>query len=88
MRNPDEYAAGHLPNAVNIPLPELRARFTEVSALAERGPVLLYCMVGFRSYVAYRILRQRGIEQVATLAGGMETFIGLHGRSWRVEASR
>jgi rhodanese-related sulfurtransferase len=79
VRNPDEYLAGHLPAAVNIPLPELRERFDEVALLAERGPVLLYCMVGFRSYVAYRILRQRGVEQVATLAGGMQTFIGLHG---------
>jgi rhodanese-related sulfurtransferase len=79
VRNPDEYLAGHLPAAVNIPLPELRERFAEVALLAERGPVLLYCMVGFRSYVAYRILRQRGVEQVATLAGGMQTFIGLHG---------
>ncbi|MDZ4717818.1 MAG: FAD-dependent oxidoreductase [Roseiflexaceae bacterium] len=79
VRNADEYADGHLPTAVNIPLPELRARFAEVAQLAEQGPVLLYCMVGFRSYVAYRILRQRGVEQVATLAGGMKTFIGLHG---------
>jgi NADPH-dependent 2,4-dienoyl-CoA reductase/sulfur reductase-like enzyme/rhodanese-related sulfurtransferase len=79
VRNPDEYAAGHLPAAVNIPLPDLRARMAEVDVMAQRGPVLLYCMVGFRSYMAYRILRQLGVEQVATLAGGMQTFTGLHG---------
>ncbi|MEI7771800.1 MAG: FAD-dependent oxidoreductase, partial [Chloroflexales bacterium] len=56
VRNPDEYAAWHMPNAVNIPLPELRARMDEVQAAAARGPLRLYCMVGFRSYQAYRIL--------------------------------
>lgn len=78
VRNPDEYAAEHLDGAINIPLPELRTRLDEVLALAERGPLLLYCMVGFRSYLAYRILRQHGAEQLATLAGGLRTFTSLH----------
>jgi NADPH-dependent 2,4-dienoyl-CoA reductase/sulfur reductase-like enzyme/rhodanese-related sulfurtransferase len=79
VRNPDEYVEGHLPGAVNIPLPELRARLPEALALAGRGPLLIYCMVGVRSYTAYRILRQSGVEQVATLAGGLRTFVGMHG---------
>lgn len=74
VRGPQEFAQWHIPGAVNIPLPALRERLDEVRAAAARGPVRLYCMVGFRSYLAYRILRQRGLEDVATLAGGARTF--------------
>ena len=78
VRDPHEYAAWHIPGAVNIPLPQLRARLAELRGLAERGPLLLYCLVGLRSYLAYRALRQHGIEPVATLAGGAKTFCGYH----------
>jgi len=79
VRNADEYAAWHMPNAINIPLPDLRARMGELQAAAARGPIRLYCMVGFRSYQAYRILRQHGIADVATLSGGAKTFLGFYG---------
>jgi rhodanese-related sulfurtransferase len=67
-----------MPNAVNIPLPDLRARMGEVQAAAARGPIRLYCMVGFRSYQAYRILHQHGVADVATLSGGAKTFLGFY----------
>jgi NADPH-dependent 2,4-dienoyl-CoA reductase/sulfur reductase-like enzyme/rhodanese-related sulfurtransferase len=78
VRGPQEFAQWHVPGAVNIPLPELRTRLDEVRRAAERGPVRLYCMVGFRSYLAYRILVQHGLENVATLAGGAKTFAGFY----------
>ncbi len=85
VRSPKEYAAWHMANAINIPLPDLRARMDEIQAAAARGPIRLYCMVGFRSYQAYRILRQRGIVDVATLSGGAKTFLGLSGTSLAAE---
>ena len=78
VRSPEEYAAWHMPNAQSIPLPELRARMGEIEAAAARGPIRLYCMVGFRSYLAYRIVRQHGIVDVATLSGGAKTFLGFY----------
>ncbi|MEN9934739.1 MAG: hypothetical protein RLZZ387_1318 [Chloroflexota bacterium] len=77
VRSPQEYADWHIPGALNIPLPELRQRLFELRESAAGGPVLLYCMVGIRSYLAYRVLRQHGIEAV-TLAGGAKTFLGFH----------
>lgn len=71
VRDPQEYAAWHLEGAVNIPLRELRDRADELRASGRR--VLLYCFVGMRSYYAYRILVQRGVADVATLAGGAKT---------------
>lgn len=78
VRSEAEYAGWHIPGAINIPLRDLRARLGEVAAAAELGPIRVYCMVGFRSYMAYRILRQHGITDVATLAGGARTFTSFY----------
>lgn len=77
VRGPQEYESWHVPGAVNIPLGKLRAK---VDSLPRDTPVYVYCKVGFRSYLAYRILRQRGIKTVATLAGGAMTFQNVHNR--------
>ncbi len=78
VRSPEEFAAWHMPNAINIPLPEVRSRIGTIQAMAARGPIRLYCMVGFRSYQAHRILHQYGIADVATLSGGAKTFLGFY----------
>lgn len=75
VRTQQEYDKWHIPGAVNIPLRALRERIREVPV---EGPVLLYCRVGFRSYLAYRILCQSGFEQAAVLAGGSKTFNCYH----------
>ena len=41
-------------------------------------PVYTYCRSGFRSYIAYCVLKQNGWDQVAFLAGGMMTYHGYH----------
>ena len=74
VRGPAEFAAGHVPGAVNIPLARLRERVGELPA---GRPVFVYCKVGFRSYLAMRLLRQRGCA-VCTLAGGFDTFRAWH----------
>lgn len=76
VRGPDEFDVWHLPGAENVPLGDLRA--------AQEGwdratPIRLYCAVGFRSYLAYRSLVQRGFLDVKTLSGGMRTFRAFHG---------
>lgn len=77
VRGPEEFAAGHIPGALNIPLGELRSRLGE---LPTDRPLRLYCQVGFRSYLAQRILCQRGFADVSTLSGGLTTFVAWHGR--------
>jgi NADPH-dependent 2,4-dienoyl-CoA reductase/sulfur reductase-like enzyme/rhodanese-related sulfurtransferase len=75
VRGPDEFAAWHLPGAENVPLRTLRGA---QEGWDRQQPIRLYCGVGFRSYLAYRALVQRGFTDVKTLSGGMTTFRAHH----------
>lgn len=66
VREPDEHELGAVPGAVNIPLGQLRARLGE---LDKSRPVVAYCQVGLRGYLAERILKQNGFR-AANLSGG------------------
>ena len=67
VRQPAELAVEYMPGAVNIPLPELRARLGELPRDRE---ILLVCRSGQRAYYATRILLQNGFN-ARNVAGGM-----------------
>jgi len=67
VRTKAEFEAGHIPNAINIPVDEIRDRMQE---LPLDRPIYIYCEAGLRGYLAQRILRQTGYETVANLSGG------------------
>ena len=71
VRTAKEFADGHLPGAVNIPVDDLRGRLAE---LPSDRRILAYCQVGMRGYVATRILLQPGFE-AANLGGGFKASI-------------
>ena len=71
VREPEEYAHGHVPGAVNLPQADLATRLAEVP----RGrPVYLICQGGFRSLRAAQFLRQQGFEDVVSVKGGTEAW--------------
>jgi peroxiredoxin family protein/rhodanese-related sulfurtransferase/TusA-related sulfurtransferase len=74
VRTHAEFEAWHIPQAVNLPVQELRKRIGE---LDKSRAYDVYCKVGFRSYLAYRILKQNGFR-ARTLAGGTEIFRAFH----------
>lgn len=75
VRTPEEFSVWHLPGAENVPLGTIR----DASGSWDHAAALrLYCSVGFRSYLAYRALVQRGFTDIATLSGGSETFRAWH----------
>lgn len=71
VRTPQEFAAGHIPVAVNIPVDELRTRLGE---LPRNRQIAAYCQVGQRGYLATRILRQAGFD-AANVGGGYTTYL-------------
>lgn len=70
-RTPEEFSFGTIPGAVNIPLDEMRDRLSEIPA---DKPVVLFCAVGLRGYLAQRILIGRGYRNTVNLIGGYKTY--------------
>ena len=75
VRTPQEFAAGNIPGAVNIPVDDLRARLEELPRDRE---IAVYCQVGQRGYLATRILRQRGYA-ASNIGGGYKTYLLFRG---------
>lgn len=70
VRTPEEYGRGHIAGFFNIPLDELRERMGELKGDAS---VYLICQSGLRSYLACRILTQRGFD-CYNFSGGMRLY--------------
>lgn len=71
VREPEEYAIAHLPGCVLIPLGELASRVREVP---DDRPIIVYCHHGVRSLHAAMFLKQSGIEDVASMRGGIDAW--------------
>jgi rhodanese-related sulfurtransferase len=67
VRTPTEFKDGHIDGSVNIPVDDLRDRYTE---LPQDKELVTICRVGMRGYIGARILMQHGFK-VKNLAGGM-----------------
>ena len=80
VRTVGEYAAGHMPNSLNIPHTQLRDRLDEVRTWVETSvgdqPFVVMCAAGVRSWIGYRIVRHAGFN-VTMLSGGIQTL-----RAW------
>ncbi|WP_166830605.1 FAD-dependent oxidoreductase [Thalassoroseus pseudoceratinae] len=70
VRTPGEFASGHIHDAVNVPLEELRDRMSE---LPTDRRIAVYCLVGQRGYMATRLLKHHGFD-VSNLSGGFKSW--------------
>jgi NADPH-dependent 2,4-dienoyl-CoA reductase/sulfur reductase-like enzyme/rhodanese-related sulfurtransferase len=74
VRSANEFSAGSIPGAVNIPVDELRFRLHE---LPRDRTIIAYCQVGQRGYLATRILLQEGFAAV-NIGGGYTIYKLFH----------
>ena len=69
VREEDEYAAGHIPASINIPLSKIESAQGEITDLDT--PLFVYCRSGNRSGQACMMLETMGFSNVINLTGGM-----------------
>lgn len=70
VREPEEYAAVHAPDAKLIPLGDLEKRLPEIADYKDR-PIVVMCRSGHRSARAVSLLKEAGYSQVSNIQGGI-----------------
>jgi rhodanese-related sulfurtransferase len=76
VREPDEYAAGHLAGAINIPRGVLEFKLSSTPALEKRDlNVVLYCKTSGRAALAAVAMQDMGYLNVLSVAGGFEGWV-------------
>jgi rhodanese-related sulfurtransferase len=86
VREPDEYAAGHLPGAINIPRGLLEFKVSATPALEQRDlKLVVYCKTGGRAALAACTLHEMGYVSVQSVAGGFDAWVAQGGRVVRPE---
>jgi rhodanese-related sulfurtransferase len=73
VRTPEEYAAGHVPGAINIPYTHLPARLSEIPDAGDKE-IVLYCATGVRSERAAERMREQGYTRLLHLDGDMKAW--------------
>lgn len=76
VRNPDEYQDGFIPNAINMPLDNLRKTIGSIEN--KEQPIIIYCQRGLRGYLARLIFKHNGFKNVISVAGGFKVW-EMHG---------
>lgn len=71
VRSEKEHQAGHVEGSINIPLPRLRERLSEIPA---DRPVVAHCEGGYRSAIACSLLAHAGRDNVSDLVGGYKAW--------------
>ncbi len=71
VRTPEEYAAGHVPGAINVPHEQVEARLPELQQKLAGKDVVVYCKTGRRAGIALGVLERAGFERLQHLDGDM-----------------
>jgi len=70
VREPNEYASGHIPGALLCPLADVQ----DLHLPTLNIPIVLYCQSGRRSHLAWEILQAKGLSNLRELQGGFQAW--------------
>ncbi len=70
VRTPEEFAAGHVPGAINVPHDQIEGRLAELAPLRDKD-VVVYCKSGRRSALALDVLGKNGYTRLRHLEGDL-----------------
>ncbi len=71
VRKPIEYAEGHLPDAINLPLEDMNDP-GNLANINDTDNLYLHCAGGYRSVIAASILKRHGIHNLRNIVGGWD----------------
>lgn len=82
VAEPIERNFGFIKGSINIPLGEIRERFSELSYDKE---IIVYCQIGLRAYIVSKILKQKGFKNVKVLSGGFKHYNTITQSKYNIE---
>lgn len=68
VRTPQEFSAGHIDGAINIPVDQIGQGIQSIKGLKKDSPIVVYCRSGRRSAMARGMLERQGYQHI--LDGG------------------
>lgn len=74
VRSPEEFASGHIKDAISVPLNQLPRDITSVAS-NKAIPIIVYCLSGGRSASARRLMLDMGYQNVIN-GGGIRSLAG------------
>ena len=74
VRSEADFKAGHITNAINIPLDQIEVQINKITSNSKKN-IIVYCQKGVRSAQAFRLLNKLGLPKLYTIEGGLDAWL-------------
>ena len=74
VRSEVDFRAGHITNAINIPLDQIEVQINKITSNSKKN-IIVYCQKGVRSAQAFRLLNKLGLPKLYTIEGGLDAWL-------------
>ena len=74
VRSEADFKAGHITNAINIPLDQIEVQINKITSNSKKN-IIVYCQKGVRSAQAFRLLNKLSLPKLYTIEGGLDAWL-------------
>ena len=74
VRSEADFRAGHITNAINIPLDQIEVQINKITSNSKKN-IIVYCQKGVRSAQVFRLLNKLGLPKLYTIEGGLDAWL-------------